>query len=128
MLIDTSVIVRFFAKGSDWESLEDYVMNSVTLQIALDELGNALSRKVRSSEMGLEDAADIIASYPSMAQVIGSSSYRKSALDIAVKNNLSFYDSLFISAAVSEGTSLATCDRKQADVAEKLGVAVEYIK
>jgi len=53
--------------------------------------------------------------------------YFQQALEIALREGITFYDALHISQAQSLRALMITCDRKQAEVATRLGVPTHLI-
>lgn len=53
--------------------------------------------------------------------------YLDTAFRIAVENSITIYDALYIAQALKHDATLVTSDRKQAQVAERLGVKIHYI-
>jgi predicted nucleic acid-binding protein len=53
--------------------------------------------------------------------------YLLNAFEVAVKGNVTVYDALFIAMAKGKGLELVTCDEKQAEIAEKLGLKVVLV-
>ena len=122
LLVDSSVIVKFFSKEPGWEDTIKYISNSLTIPLALLELGSALSKKVGGEEIKIDIAMEMLDSYSKNAVFVEENAHLVSALKISISNKLAIYDSLFIAIAIDEGYDLVSCDRKQIDVARKLGV------
>lgn len=122
LLIDSSAIVKFFSKEPGWETLAEYMASSLTLPLALVELGNALSKKVTKGEIKVDAAIELLDSYSKNAVLIDEGRHLVPALKVAIGNKLAANDSLFIAAAIDEGYDLVSCDQKQIDVARKLGL------
>lgn len=122
LLIDSSAVVRFYSTEPGWESMHNYVDTANTIPLALVELGSALHRKVRNNTMDVDYAKELIRAYSGSVGLINQDRYIVTAFEIAVKSNLSVYDSLFIATAMGEGCDLVSCDDRQLKVAESLGV------
>lgn len=122
LLIDSSAIVKYLSKESDWEAVIPHINDSFTMPLALVEIGSAFAKKLRDGEMDLAVARELLRIYSNDALIIDQNRYVVSAFEIAIGNRLSIYDSLFVAAALGEGCNLASCDEKQMKVAEKLGV------
>jgi len=122
LLIDSSAVVRFYSKESGWESIRDYVDIANTIPLVLVEMSNALIRKVRNNGIDVDAAKELIRSYSVSVSLVNQDRYIVTAFEIAMKNSLSIYDSLFIAAAIGEGCDLVSCDERQLEVAESLGV------
>lgn len=128
-LIDSSVIIKFFSKEPGWESAKEHLTyESATVDLAVKELGNALWKKVRRGEMRLDDAIEILTSYPLAVNILDQKKYLSKALEIAAAHDITLYDSLFVAAAIENGCELVTCDKKQMLLAAKLGVKAALLK
>ena len=123
-LIDSSAIIKFFAKEPGWKEIEAYLPESMTIPLAIEELGNALWKKVLLAEIKEKDAEEIIALYQSIAVLAEYKPFTRTALEIAVKEKIAFYDSLFLAVAMKNDYEFVTCDRLQAKIARKLGITV----
>lgn len=123
-VIDSSAIVKFFAEEPGWEDLKEFMYFSMTIELGIIELSNALIKKVRRNEFQESKVNIILSRYASILRFLDQKKYISGAFDIAIKHKMSIYDSLFICAALNEGYELVTCDRKQAMVAKEIGVKV----
>ena len=124
-VIDSSVLVKYFSRESGWEEAERIILEGVvTLDLAVKELVNALRKKVLKSEMSYEIAVKIIRDlveskpFPVKSQEL----YLVEAFAIALRNNITVYDALFIAMAKRKNLELATCDEEQAKTARKEGL------
>ncbi|HVC58518.1 MAG TPA: type II toxin-antitoxin system VapC family toxin [Candidatus Acidoferrales bacterium] len=127
MLNDSSVIIKYFTKEPNWEDVRAHIIKGFTLPFALNELGNALFKKMKLHEIGLTEATEILTSYQRVAATLNETVYRAKALEISAEHKIAFYDALFLSAALKENAILVTCDKRQAEVAELMGIATELI-
>lgn len=121
-LIDSSVIVKFFSEEPGWEATRQYLYVPISIELSMIELGNALLKKVRKGEFKEGAVNDILARYPKVFRFIDQKRHLPKAFEIARKHGISIYDSLFIAAAMKEGYELVTCDGRQAEIAQKVGV------
>jgi predicted nucleic acid-binding protein len=128
--IDSSALIKYFSREAGWEKVGEGVSEGVvTLDLAIKELSNALRKKVLRGEMSCETAVRIIRDmvegkpFPIEAQ----ERYLLDAFEVAVKGNVTVYDALFIAMARGRGLELVTCDEKQAEIAEKLGLKVVLV-
>jgi predicted nucleic acid-binding protein len=110
-------------------SSQIFLTGVVTLDLAIKELSNALWKKVLRNEMNYETAAriirDIVEGKP--FPIEPQERYFLNAFEIAVKGNATVYDALFIAMARGKNLELVTCDEKQAEIAEKLGLKVVLV-
>lgn len=123
-VIDSSALVRFFSKEEGWERVSPYVEESMTLSLAVVELGNALLKKVRIGEIKLKSAMEMLAMYSKKAFLLNDEEYAELAFGTALDNGIAMYDSMFIAACKDEGLGLVTCDGNQAEAARRLGITV----
>ncbi len=93
-----------------------------TIPLALVELCNALSRKVRENDISVGAARGLILKYVGAITLLDQNKYLVAAFDVAMKHNISLYDSLFIAVAIGEGCDLVSCDELQLKIASSLGV------
>jgi predicted nucleic acid-binding protein len=122
LVIDSSAVVKFFSRERGWEEIDRYIEDSATLPFAVIEFGNAMVTKVIAREVDAETAAALVDGYSRKAILVDQKDYVKAAMEIAAANNLTVYDSIFIAAALIGRWDLVSCDRKQVEVARKLGV------
>ncbi|MCS6767917.1 MAG: type II toxin-antitoxin system VapC family toxin [Candidatus Nitrosocaldus sp.] len=54
--------------------------------------------------------------------------YLNTAIDISINEKVTLYDSLYIAQAKEKGCMILTNDKKQLQVAERVGVEVRYVK
>jgi len=123
-IIDSSAIIKFFSKEPGWELVEKHLHDSVTISLALEELGNALWKKVIRKEIALKNADLLLTLYQSTAELVSYKEHSSRALEIAVQERITFYDSLFLAVALKCKCSFVTCDMAQAKIARRLGIDV----
>ncbi len=121
-LIDSSVIVKFFSEEPGWENTKEYLLAPISIELAMQELGSGLLKKVRKNELKETTAIEILERCPYIFRFVEQKRKSGTAFEIARKNNISIYDSLFIAAALKEGYELVTSDGRQAEIARKLGI------
>ncbi len=66
----------------------------------------------------------MLSEYADKAVLIDEKEYVRLAFEYALSRKIRIYDGLFVAAAFSEGQALASCDSKQCDFAESVGVEV----
>lgn len=124
-VIDSSALVKYFSRESGWEEVERIMLEGVvTLDLAVKELANALRKKVSGNEMSFEIAAriirDVVEGKP--FPVEPQEPYLVEAFEMALRNDVTVYDALFVAMAKRKGLELVTCDEKQAKAARREGV------
>jgi predicted nucleic acid-binding protein len=115
VVIDASVVVKFFVRESHSE-LAFKLLNSQENLVAPDhflgEVGEVLLRRLRAGEIEpqqLRIAATFIAG---TIEPIAIAPLFELAATVAVEASISFYDALYIAAAVREGTVAITADER----------------
>jgi predicted nucleic acid-binding protein len=121
-LLDSSAVSKFALKEPGWNSVEQRLAGSNSIELALKETGNALWKKIVRGELDLDSAKRIIQLLSETLWLLDQNKYLARALEIAAKHRISFYDSLFLACAQTEGLVLVSCDAMQLEVARLLGI------
>ncbi len=124
LVIDTSAIAKFALREDGWETLREYLKDGMRIPFAVVELGNVLWKRLLKNEIGNDAAVEILEDFSVYYSFLNENRHLVSALKISYGHRLSFYDSLFIATAAGEGCDLLTCDRKQAEIARRIGLKV----
>lgn len=129
-VIDSSSLVKLFSKEEGWKTVRELIIQGVvSLDLSVKEVANALWKKALRDEMSTRDAGKIISDLLE-ADVVKLVSQGRSLLEafkIAVRHKVTVYDALFIALAKELDAELVTSDRRQAEVAEKEGVATRLL-
>ena len=116
VILDSSVIAAIFFKEEASEraeeALRDYKL--ITVSIAIEEVANVAWKRVvffnEQKEIALKDKSiDFIMG---VCEVIASQKLLKDAFEIAIEDDITIYDALFIAASEREKVPLLTLDRK----------------
>lgn len=121
-IIDSSALTKYAAKERDWAKIEGYLASADSLELALIETSNALWKKIQKKEIGLESTKKIVQILSDSVWFLDQQKYVARALEIAVKYRITVYDSLFVACAEMENSDLISCDGRQIEVAEELGI------
>ena len=134
IVIDASSLAKYILKEENWIKVEEYLLREVcSIDHIVKEVVNSIWKHiVIFRRFSLEEGKT---AYQLLNKIIDEGliliederNYIDEALDIAIKNLITIYDSLYIAQALKYG-ELLTSDSKQAGVARKLGVKVHYIK
>ena len=115
-MVDASVAVKWLLPEVH-SAAALTLLNAATILHAPDllypEVANALWKRVRSGEIAVDKAKDLLAwlstlpltLHPSLPLIL-------SATDIACRYDRTVYDSIYLALAVREGVALVTADRK----------------
>ncbi len=128
--IDSSALVKFFSGEEGWKKVEEEILKgTISLDLSIKEVANALWKKVSNTEITLADAQDILNDLikSETIKMEDQNPYLPSALKLAVENKITVYDALFIELARSTKTDLVTSDRTQAEIAKKEGIETKIV-
>ena len=121
IVIDASALVKVLLKEEGWEKVP-LDSNVATLDYALVEGMNAIWKAVRTKRTTEEGARNLVIAL----KLIGSSialfnakSFFERGLEIALKENITIYDALYIALAEALNVELYTADNKQYEAAKK---------
>jgi predicted nucleic acid-binding protein len=128
IVIDSSILAKFILRESVWGKAKDIISKRpYTLELAVKEVVNAIWKRVTLiKDINVEKAfvllSDLLELKKRLLVVEPQDWYLSQALEISIKEEIPVYDSLFIAQAVAKQATLATSDRRQCQVAEKLNV------
>lgn len=136
IVVDSSAFLKLLLREDGWEEVIPYLepeMNPHTVDLLAIEVANVVWKYVtkfglitRQQALNLLEHAGrlieegVIALEPSV-------SYLNEALSIALNNNISVYDSLFLAQAKKLKAKLVTSDENQKKVAEDMNLEVIYL-
>ena len=126
-IVDSSAYVKYFAKEPGWERAADHLMQPASIELAVAEVANALSKKIALGEISPKDAEFLLRRMMEITRFVGRSEHAIPALKMSTEKRITAYDALFIVAALENKLRLTTSDSKQARVAEELGISVDLI-
>ncbi|UYZ40656.1 MAG: type II toxin-antitoxin system VapC family toxin [Candidatus Methanospirare jalkutatii] len=118
VILDSSVIAAIFfkeeASEKAEEALRDYKL--ITVSIAIEEVANVAWKRVvffnEQKEIALKALNKSIDFIMGVCEVIASQKLLKDAFEIAIEDEITIYDALFIAASEKEKVPLLTLDRK----------------
>ena len=129
-VIDSSTLVKYFAKEEGWrEAGRSLAEGTVTVDLALKEVANALLKKYRRGEIAREVVVEVVRDLLRAGAVVmvRQEEVLEEALLMAMRHGITVYDTLFIALAKARSLDLVTSDVKQAEAAEKAGVRVVLV-
>lgn len=119
MIFDASSIY----KAIEIDAIEK-LANEKTLDLSLYELGNVVRKNISRKKISLDEGINLmnfISKIISLMDIIHVG-IKVDVLKIAVKNNLSYYDSSYLYASISFNDILISEDKKLLEVANKHGI------
>ena len=133
IVIDASALSKYILGEKNWIEVENYLLKGLySIDYIVKEVANSLWKHTvvfnRFSEKEYRVAYMILKKIvEEVIMLENQTRYIDEAVEIAFKNKITVYDSLYIAQALKYG-ELLTSDKKQVEVAEKLGIKVYYIK
>ena len=137
IVVDSSAFTRFLIKEEGWEKLIPYLnpdAEPCSVDLLIVETANAIWKYVErfkriDGDQGLNLLERVMRLVEEgVLRLESASSYLRRALEISLRYGITVYDSLFIVQAKSLNAKLVTSDRKQAGVAQDLGVETIFIE
>jgi predicted nucleic acid-binding protein len=134
IVIDASTLAKFILREENWEKVYE-VLSKETISVdhVVKEVANAIWKHYSIYKACSLDVA--VKRFQLLRKIIDEElvsleselKYLDKAFEIAAQNDISVYDALYISQAITRSIPLATSDKRQADIAEKIKVQVVYI-
>ena len=105
---------------------------STTIPLALYELGNIIWKKTSLlNELTLEEAVELMKIVDAVLKhmvIYENNGLSPNSLILALRENLSYYDSSFVQATIDLGYQLVTEDNQMRKISRELGIPVVSIK
>ncbi|MCS7121621.1 MAG: type II toxin-antitoxin system VapC family toxin [Archaeoglobaceae archaeon] len=130
IVADATVLVKYLLREKGWQSVSYYIRREPIYSIdhVIKEVANSIWK--HCSQFKVIDQKRAFEVFYSLIKLIKAGvlilemeeDYIEKAFSIAIENNLTFYDSLYIALALERRACLMTCDRKQAEVSTKHGL------
>jgi predicted nucleic acid-binding protein len=134
IVIDASTLAKFILREENWERVYE-VLSKETISVdhVVKEVANAIWKHYSIYKACSLDVA--VKRFQLLRKIIDEElvsleselKYLDKAFEIATQNDISVYDALYIAQAITRSIPLATSDKRQADIAEKIKVQVVYI-
>jgi predicted nucleic acid-binding protein len=126
-VIDSSILAKYILKEKGWENIRDILIEKpYTLELAIKETVNAIWKRVYLlRDISIEKARilteDLIVLSRNL-RIEDQNKYLQKAIEISIKYGITIYDSLFIALAYMRKAELITSDKKQFEIAKKMGI------
>ena len=127
-MIDASALAKFVLKEPSWKNLKKYLRDSVSVDHVFKEVANSIWKTYRRGFITLEDAKRKYEALKllveNVIEIVDEREFMDRAFKIALKNNITIYDALYIALSQEKELTLLTSNHLQAKTAEKLGIQV----
>ena len=133
IVIDASALAKYIFKEEGWREVRKALEGeAVSVDHAVKEVANAIWKKCVVLKLEPVDVA--YKRYQLLHKIVregvvaleSESKYLEEAIKIAIENEITVYDSLYIAQALELRAQLLTSDAKQAQVAERLSIPARY--
>jgi|YelNatPaOPRAMG01_1025707.scaffolds.fasta_scaffold118151_1 predicted nucleic acid-binding protein len=129
MLIDASALAAYILREEGWERVRDHLVQGVSstglvLKETLNAILMATRRRSINGQQARTCARALMALSKSNIKLVEQEDALDEAFSIAMRNNLTVYDAIYIALARKLRTALLTCDERQADSARREEVDV----
>jgi len=134
IVIDASSIAKYVLKEDGWDKVEiELREESLTIDQALKEVSNAIWKNaIILRNISIDDA---IKRYQILIKMVkegiltveNESKYIDKAFNLALKEQVTVYDALYMVQALENKATLVTSDHNQAQIAKTLGLTVRFI-
>ncbi len=126
-VIDSSILAKYILKEKGWRNIRDILIEKpYTLELAIKETANAIWKRVYLlRDIGIEKGRILVEDLIILGRnlrIEDQSKYLQKAIDISIEYGITIYDSLFIALACTKRAELVTSDKKQFEIARRLGI------
>ena len=127
-VIDSSALAVFLLKEEGWKRIREILREKpYTIELAVKEAANSIWKRVKllkdiDENKALTILGDLLKLRRVALRIEPQDVYLTQALEIALKNDATIYDALFIAQALAKKAILVTSDKKQAEIANRLGI------
>jgi len=135
IVIDASSLIKYILREDGWKDISYFIRERRPLYSVdhlVKEVGNAIWKHCslhkiidKKSALKLYDGLKILLK-TKVIIIEPESDYLNEALQLALKHGITLYDSLYLVQAEKHGEIL-TSDKKQAGIAERLGIRVHLV-
>ena len=131
IVIDASILAAYILKEPNWKKLEIFIMSSCSVELIVKEVANSIWKAFYRGLISKEDANKKFLALISLIN-INMKLYEQSriiqeAYIIAMKHNITIYDSIYIALAKKLKAKLVTLDKRQYLTAKNEGISCELI-
>ncbi len=132
-VIDASTLAKYILKEKAWEQIEQFFEEDLySLDLALIEVTNVIwKHHTIFRRLSLNDAHIALTIlkklHNDVLTIENSTVYLDEALNVAISEKITVYDSLYVVAA-SKHNKLISSDKKQVSIAQKLNIDVIFIE
>ncbi len=126
IILDASAALRFIIAADEKASKNIYSAEEIIApDIFHSETGNAMRSYVKFKQMTFENAYEnLLTCFSLVTTFIDMQFYSKEILDLAIKEDLSYYDSQYLFLALNSEARILTFDKAMYRAAKKFNVEI----
>ncbi len=125
-MADSSAIIAFFLREEGWTKLSKYMVTTISVDHVVKEFYNAVWKAVNIKRVNFEEVPRVLTLFKDYVkrnmELRREEEYVDKALEIALENEITIYDALYIALALYEKGQLLTLDDKQRHISNRLGI------
>jgi predicted nucleic acid-binding protein len=131
-IVDASALVAYLLEEEGFEKMSEILSEEAeSVPLLIKESCNAVLEAEKQGRISREDGEKILQVILSLEELniemVAQSDLIPAAFTIAEQNGLTIYDSIYIALAKASGGSLESRDRRQIEIASKLGVTIAKV-
>jgi predicted nucleic acid-binding protein len=128
-LIDASALASYVLKEEGSGKIREYLAQGVmSVELVIKETANAILMATKRKMIGSQQfeiyLGALKALLKSNIKLVDQRDILEESFKIALKNDLTIYDAIYITSAKKQKIPLLTCDKRQAKVAKGEGIDV----
>jgi len=128
-LIDASALASYILKGEGSGKIREYLAQGVmSVELVIKETANAILVATRREMIGNQQAGIYLGALKALLKsnikFVDQRDILEESFKIALKNDLTVYDAIYIASAKKQKIPLLTCDKRQAKAAKGEGIGV----
>jgi len=134
IVIDSSTLAKYILKEENWKEVRRYLTRKIcTVELIIKEVSNSIwKRQKLQGKINRETAVELFNALKllinnKVIQIEPQDQYIDKAFEITLSRRITIYDAIYLAQALRYGKIL-TCDKKQANIGEKLGIETIYIE
>lgn len=131
-MIDSTILSKFILKEPNWQMTKEYLLNAKSLDIAVTETCLSIIKAFRDGLISLDDARK---KFEALKKLIGVNivlsdhmDLINDAFEIALTENISLRNALYVSLVIKENDSMVTADLALKEILDNIGMKAVFIE
>ncbi|MBS7612226.1 type II toxin-antitoxin system VapC family toxin [Candidatus Bathyarchaeota archaeon] len=128
IVVDASALAAFIMMEESSRKIVDYLKEGISVDHIIKEVGNTIWKAYIRGYVTAEDAVKrfeiLMETVGNVIELVSEVDLIREAMKIAMENNITLYDALYVALALKMRIPLLTMDKGQAETAKKYGLNV----